>query len=207
LAEPRGATGETDRGLGRLAAFSDGVYAIAITLLVLDVKVPQVEHGLGAALAAQWPSYLGYVVSFVIIGIWWANHHRLLDGFARSDHALLQLNTLHLMCIAFLPFATALLADYLRHGGEESTAATAVYAGTLLFSALLFAATWLYGARAGLLRAELTPAAVSWVSRQFGVSLLCYAVALGLAFLLPSASLAICVAVALYYALPRRRAA
>src|SRR5262245_23042404 len=98
----------------RLEAFSDGVFAIAITLLVLDVKVPRGEADLAAALLTQWPSYVGYTGSFVIIGIWWAGHHELLGTIARSDHPLRLLNTLHLMCIAFLPFGTAVLAEYLN---------------------------------------------------------------------------------------------
>src|ERR1043165_7172616 len=92
---------EPDRGITRLEAFSDGVYAIAITLLILDIHVPHVDHGLVAALAAQWPAYLSYVISFVIVGIWWANHQAILDAIRHSDHALLLLNTLHLMFIAF----------------------------------------------------------------------------------------------------------
>src|SRR5689334_9562684 len=91
---------ERDRGITRLEAFSDGVFSIAITLLVLDIRVPRVEHGLAAALAAQWPNYLAYVLSFVVIGIWWANHHALMEHFNASDHLLMLLNTLQLMWIA-----------------------------------------------------------------------------------------------------------
>src|SRR5437016_13843549 len=76
---------EKDSGLARLEAFSDGVFAIAITLLVLEIHRPTVEHGLGGVLLAQWPMYLAYVGSFVIIGIWWANHHELFEHFARSE--------------------------------------------------------------------------------------------------------------------------
>jgi len=84
--------GRPERGLARLDAFSDGVFAIAITLLVLDIKVPRGEHDLVAPLLAQWPAYAGYLVSFVIIGIWWAGHHSLLATIERADHGLLLAN-------------------------------------------------------------------------------------------------------------------
>jgi len=108
-----GSIREKDSGLARLEAFSDGVFAIAITLLVLEIHPPTVEHGLGQVLLNQWPMYVAYIGSFIIIGIWWANHHELFEHFAASDHLLMLLNTLHLMCICFLPFGTALVAGSL----------------------------------------------------------------------------------------------
>src|SRR5437868_4787912 len=130
--------GGPDRGIGRLEAFSDGVYAIAITLLILDIKVPHGVDDLVGPLLAQWPSYFGYVVTFIIIGIWWANHHSLLETMERSNHALLLANSLHLMCIAFLPFSTALLSAYLQGSGNQVATATVVYVGTLLATGLTF---------------------------------------------------------------------
>src|SRR5262249_22284153 len=121
---------ERDRGLTRLEAFSDGVFSIAITLLVLDIHVPQVDQGLAAALASLWPRSVGYLLSFVVVGIWWANHHELFEHFVHSDHLLMLLNTLLLMCIGFVPFSTSLLAEYLPHPGAEVGIAAAVYVGT-----------------------------------------------------------------------------
>src|SRR5207253_5195229 len=104
------------RGTARPEAFSDGVFAIAITLLVLDIKVPRAEGDLVRALLGQWPTYVGYLGSFIIVGVWWAGHHALLDTIGRCDHTLRIVNTFHLLCIALLPFTTALLAEYLSAG-------------------------------------------------------------------------------------------
>jgi uncharacterized membrane protein len=104
----------------RLEMFSDGVFAIAITLLVLEIRVPHVGEGesLVVALLGLWPSYLGYAVSFLQIGVIWANHHNRFRLLERSDHVLLFLNILFLLCVAFIPFPTALLAEY--KGRRES---------------------------------------------------------------------------------------
>jgi uncharacterized membrane protein len=89
-----------DRGTGRIEAFSDGVIAVAITLLILDVHVPTVQTGLLQALLNQWPAYLGYVTSFLVITIFWANHHNMFRHIQQVDYALLLINSLFLMCIA-----------------------------------------------------------------------------------------------------------
>jgi len=196
-----------DRGIARLEAFSDGVFSIAITLLVLDIRVPQVSNGLAAALAAEWTEYLEYVVSFVIIGIWWANHHELFEHFERSDHTLMLLNTLHLMCIASLPFSTALVAAYLGTRDGDEAVAAAVYAGTLLLAAIGYNLVWRYGARGGLLRGEISESYVQRRNRLGLFSLLTYAVAVALAFESVALSLALCFLIALYYARPSRRPA
>jgi uncharacterized membrane protein len=193
-----------DRGIGRLEAFSDGVYAIAITLLILDIKVPRDTEDLIGALLAQWPSYFGYVVTFIIIAIWWANHHSLLETMERSDHALLLANSLHLMCIAFLPFSTALLSEYLRGHGNQLATATVVYVGTLLAIGVTFMVIWQAGVRAGLLRRGMTKEMVARNTRLFTISLLLYTVAFALSFVFPTAGLAICIGLALYYGLPIR---
>src|SRR5437870_8261275 len=111
----------------RLEAFSDGVFAIAITLLILEIKVPPAAN-LGNGLLQLWPSYLAYAISFVVIGAIWINHHVMFDWIDRVDHKVLLLNTLHLMFIAFLPFPTAVLAEAL-HSGASQSIATAFYSG------------------------------------------------------------------------------
>src|SRR5207302_7293470 len=108
-----------ESGLGsdtsRLETFADGVMAIAITLLILEVRVPHVAGArLGHELAHQWPSYAGYLVSFLTIGIIWVNHHHMFKLIERIDHGFLMLNVVFLIPIAFLPFPTALVADYIR---------------------------------------------------------------------------------------------
>ena len=98
----------------RLEAFSDGVFAIAITLLVLEIPVPKAgQRGLWDALLAQWPSFVSYLVSFSVIGIIWVNHHGVLDHLARADRGVLFLNLLFLLGVAFIPFPTERLAEHL----------------------------------------------------------------------------------------------
>ena len=113
----------------RLEAFSDGVFAIAITLLVLEIKVPPPGTAFGMELFRLWPSYLAYVVSFLVIGAIWINHHAMFRHIVRVDDTLLLLNVLHLMLIAFLPFPTAVIAQAF-HRGTDEPAAAAFYGGT-----------------------------------------------------------------------------
>ena len=136
--------GGTERGTERIEAFSDGVFAIAITLLVLEIKVP---HGSDAdllgSLLGQWPAYLAYVLSFVMIGIYWANHHYIFKLFQKTDHVLNLLNLLFLLFIAFLPLPTEVLGQYLLDRTNQTTAVT-VYALGLLFPAATWLLMWLY---------------------------------------------------------------
>jgi uncharacterized membrane protein len=194
-----------ERDIGRLEAFSDGIFGIAATLLVLDVRVPRAEGDLVAALLAQWPSYVGYAGSFIIIGIWWAGHHSMLDMVRRSDHALRLFNLMHLLCIGFLPFATGLVAEYLNTGGRQFTIATVVYVGTLLLAAVTFNLIWRCSVSGGLLNPGLTPGLIERINRVNLLSLGSYLVAFVAAFVLPIVALAICFGIALYYGLPRRR--
>ena len=196
---------EKDSGLARLEAFSDGVFAIAITLLVLEIHRPTVSSGLGQVLLDQWPMYVAYIGSFVIIGIWWANHHELFEHFDASDHLLMLLNTLHLMCICFLPFATALVAEYIEKDVAEARVAVGVYVGTLLAAGIGYNLVWHYAEGAGLLRPGLTEAYVGRRSILGFVSIGIYALALVLVVVNVWISLVICMAIALYYAQPGRR--
>src|SRR5687768_10043846 len=120
----------------RIEAFSDGVLAIAITLLILEIKVPQVaaEKGptLGHSLIVLWPSYVAYVLSFMMIGIYWANHHYVFQLYQHTDHFFNLLNVLFLMCIAFLPFPTAVLGDYINHPPQRQIAISFYALGLLL---------------------------------------------------------------------------
>ena len=128
----------------RTEAFSDGVFAIAATLLVLELKVPDVEPGgLSDALTGSWPSYATYVVSFLTIGIIWVNHHAVLDRIRNVNRPLLFMNLVFLMVVAAIPFPTALLGDYLQAGHDERLAA-AVYGGTMSLMGVTFGAIWAY---------------------------------------------------------------
>jgi uncharacterized membrane protein len=123
----------------RLESFSDGVLAVAITLLVLDITVPPTggDH-LGHKLATEWPHYAAYATSFLTIGIIWVNHHVMISRLRSADHSILMLNLILLLTIGVIPFATALLAEYLKEGQGENLAA-AVYGGSFLAMAVAFA--------------------------------------------------------------------
>jgi uncharacterized membrane protein len=124
----------------RLEAFSDGVIAIAITLLVLEIRVPPLEDAspteLWRALGELWPNDLGYVIGFATIGIMWANHHLIFRSIGRTDHYLILTNLLFLFCVAAIPFPTALMADYLGH--PAARVGVIVYSGWFLITAISY---------------------------------------------------------------------
>jgi len=110
------------RDTSRLVSFSDAVFAITITLLVLEIRPPTDYRNLLHGLVALWPSYLAYAVTFLFIGQVWVNHHVMFDHIRAADRTVLLLNTLLLMVVAFLPFATSVLARALRSGHDQRTA-------------------------------------------------------------------------------------
>lgn len=122
--------------------------SLAITLLIIEIGVPHVEGAepLSEALRDLWPSYFGFVLSFVTIGIMWANHHAMFRDIERADHVLVLLNTSLLLCISFVPFPTAVLAEYMRDDDNALTA-TIAYGTTFTITAVFFNAMWLYAAR------------------------------------------------------------
>ncbi|MER6570416.1 TMEM175 family protein [Streptomyces sp. NPDC001093] len=186
---------------GRVEAFSDGVFAIAITLLVLDIKVPRTgDHGgLWHAIGAQWPSYAAYVVSFLVIGIMWVNHHQLFSYVARVDRPLMFLNLLVLMVVAAVPWPTAMLAEYLREGAASHVAA-AVYSLVMVAMALTFQALWWHLTRTGhLFDARVDTAAARATRARFALGSLGYPVTVGLAFVSAPLTLAAHGLLALYY--------
>jgi uncharacterized membrane protein len=125
----------------RLEAFSDGVFAIAITLLVLEISIPPgSEDDLLRAFLDEWPSYLAYVVSFSTIGALWLAHSAITDYLERTDVWLLRINLVLLMAVAFLPFPTNLLAESM--GGDDAEVATTIYGLTLLAVAVLLSVIW-----------------------------------------------------------------
>jgi TMEM175 potassium channel family protein len=191
----------------RLEAFSDGVFAIAITLLVLDMRVPARDvvtaaGGLFPALLRLWPSFLAYVLSFVIIGIMWANHHSLLECVGRIDRYFVMLNVGLLMGISFVPFPTALLAAYLMDTAQRR-AAVVTYAATFFILSLLFNAVWRYAAYRGrLLAPEAKAPVVAAIHRRYALGPACYGAAVLIAWYSPWASLAVQGLMALLYLLP-----
>jgi uncharacterized membrane protein len=187
----------------RLEAFSDGVIAVAITLLVLDIRVPEVSHGLGHALLRQWPSYAAYVTSFATIGIIWINHHAMVSRLRQADHAILGLNLLLLMSVAVLPFATDLMALYLKRSEGQHLAA-AIYSGAFLMMGIFFflEQRHILLAKHRYLRQELPLPRRRLILRRAFAGLGPYALATALAPVSSYVTLAICAAVAAYYALP-----
>lgn len=189
---------------GRLEAFSDGVIAIAITLLVLDLRVPEIDGGvsLATALGRQWPSYLGYVTSFATIGIMWVNHHALFRLLARVDRNVLYLNLALLLGIATLPFTTSLAAKWLR-AGDDARLAMVIYCSSMLVIGVGFLALWAYlGRHRELLRDEVPPGTVTRALRRTLFGPAAYAVA-GLAALVsPVAAMVVCASVAAYFVRP-----
>jgi uncharacterized membrane protein len=186
----------------RLEAFSDGVFSIAITLLILEIKVPAIAN-LGDGLIQLWPSYLAYAISFVVIGAIWINHHAMFDWIVRIDQKLLLLNTLHLMFIAFLPFPTAVLAEALHSGLNQSTAA-AFYSCTLMVIGLFVTVMWNYASKhRELLNEAVSPHRAKIIGRRFLIGPSGYALATVLAFVHPWISIALFVGLNVYFLWPR----
>ena len=197
-------------GLQRLEAFSDGVFAIAITLLILEVRIPhaaQVNPGmLAGSLRELLPSYLAYILSFAMIGIYWANHSCIFKLFVKSDHIFNLLNVFFLMCISFVPFPTAILGQY-WHYPDARQAAVMFYVLGMLLAAFGWMAVWLYASRNfRLLDPDLDPGYVKLLTVQFIISNLLYLGALLIALWSATISLGICVALALLYLMPPKPA-
>jgi uncharacterized membrane protein len=182
----------------RLEAFSDGVFAVAITLLVLDLNVPGGDD-LWHQLREEWPQFASFFVSFWVIGIIWVNHHGLLDHLKRTDRAVLYLNLLVLMTVVFIPFSTALMAEHLKSGADEKVAAL-VYALAFLAMGIAFGLFWTYIVkhRRGL-GVEIPDEEVRRMSVGFMIGNPLYAVAVVMAFISPAVVLVIVGGVAAYY--------
>ena len=184
-------------GTARLETFSDGVFAIAATLLVLEIGVSSSDE-LGHALLHIWPSYLAYITSFVTIGIIWMNHHHTVSLIARTDRTMLFLNNLLLLTIAFLPFPTKLVGDYLRDPGEQ--AAALAYAGTLVVMAILHQVWWQYARHdRRLIAAETPDSALRAVDRAYLPGVPMYAAVFVVAFFSPLGAVFFTFAIAAFY--------
>jgi len=186
----------------RVEAFSDGVFSIAATLLVLDLHVPDVQTDLPAALAAQWPNFATYIVSFLTIGIIWVNHHSLFANVHHVDRMLLFLNMLLLLTVSAIPFPTALLAHYVMVDGASHVAA-AVYGGVMVAMSIAFTLLWRHVIRdARLLGRHLDPRRARQESALFSVGLIGYLLGAALSFLSASLALAVYALIAVFYIFP-----
>jgi uncharacterized membrane protein len=199
-------------GTNRLEAFSDGVLAVAITLLVLDIKVPvpptrrpHPTHRfmLAHQLALNWPHYAAYATSFITIGIIWINHHVMINRLKRANHLVLVLNMLLLLSIGVLPFATSLMAEYLKQPDGQHLAA-AIYAGAFLVMSIAFGSmnSYILLGDHKMLAVKLPPEQRRRILIRNLFGLGPYALATALAPVSAYVTLAICGAVALFYALP-----
>jgi uncharacterized membrane protein len=196
-----------EKETGRVEAFSDGVFGVAITLLALDIHVPRLDAlppgGLGPALLALWPTLLAYVTSFATILITWINHDRLFEHIGRKDHGLLVFNGLLLMVITLFPFPTALLAEYLTHPGLNAKIAAAVYSAFSAGIAICFNLLWRHASNEGRLLAENHDRhKARRITEQYRFGLLLNLAAFGLAFVSVSASVLMNLLLALFFALP-----
>lgn len=188
-----------EEGTTRLETFSDGVFAIAATLLVLEFSVggasgPQLGH----ELRHLWPSYLAYVTSFLTIGIIWINHHYCVQTIARSDRTFLFLNLLLLLTVGFLPFPTKLVAQYLQKPGEQD--AVYAYAATFVVMSIIYNSWWRYASTGRrLIRDSVPDSAVRAISRAFNPGVPMYAIVLLIAVFSPLASVILTFAIAAFY--------
>jgi uncharacterized membrane protein len=187
----------------RIEAFSDGVFAIAITLLVLGIKVPKPHElgaggSLGSTLIKQWPHYLAFVTSFVTILAKWVNHHRIFSFIQRTDHPFLYWNGLLLLFITFMPFPTTLLAEYLLH--PEAKVAGAVFAGTYVASAFAFKGLWHHASKNGrLLARNVDNREIRQITRQYRFGPLLYLAAFALSFVSVGVSVGLCLSLAVFF--------
>jgi uncharacterized membrane protein len=197
------ANGQEIKETQRLEAFSDGVFAIAITLLVLEIRLPEGEGGLLDQLVRIWPTYLAYIVSFITIGIMWANHDALLRDIRRSDRTFVLLNSILLMVITFLNFPTVVLAEHLQ--AQDANIAAMFYSGTLFVIALLYNGLWWYAVSNNrLFSARVDAAWQRRVTRQYIFGPLLYLAAMVIGAFSPFLSVGICLALAVYFALAGR---
>jgi uncharacterized membrane protein len=219
-ARPEGEFTDERAGTARLEAFSDGVFAIAITLLVLEIAVPAARQGdLLHHLLDLWPKYAAYAISFVTIGVMWANHHGLMRYAARIDAGLIYRNLFLLGVVSFIPFPTAVLGDYLKRtpeqadagitaGGHNAQVAIGLYGLVMVLLAVAFTLLWqrLYS-RPALLRSPTLIPAVATELRRSGLGLLAYVIATAISVVVPALALAIYAVLVVVFAIAAGRQA
>lgn len=192
----------SEKDTTRLEAFSDGVFTIAVTLLVLELTVPAIGSGvpLAQGLLDEWPSFFALVTSFMTILIMWMNHHNMFNYIRRVDRRLMLLNGLLLLFVVLTPFTTSLVASHLLTG--ESGTAAAVYAGNFLFVSFVWNGLWRYSARGQrLLRKDVTDEQAASITRQYAVAPISYGAALIIAPFSGLATVAVVMAVAAFFAI------
>jgi len=191
----------------RIEAFSDGVFAIAITLLVLEIRVPSHESvaasGLARTLVALWPSYLAFFTSFVMILVVWVQHHWIFTQVRKADHLVLYWNGLLLFVVTFIPFPTGLLAEYLLH--PEARVAASLYTGNFLLVTLVFHGLWRHVSKGGRLLAANAISSnrdeAARITKHYQLAPLLYLAVFVLSFISEIASIVSCLLLAFHFAL------
>ena len=204
---PEGPSQPRRRGFrtGRLEAFSDGVFAIAVTLLVLDIGVSATAgQDLGDAIRGLWPSYLAYVASFSTIGAAWLAHNAITEYLDRADAAFVRLNLLLLLFVSFLPFPTRLVAEYIHQDKAERVAVT-FYGIVLLLSSTMLLVLWRYAVRAKLVRPDLADEEIELLTQRLTPGLGAYLVLIVSGLFRPIIAVIGFLGIALYYIIPFRR--
>ena len=186
----------------RLEAFSDGVFAVAITLLVFNLKVPAIiasaHHDLGRQIAHDWPSYFAYLMSFLSIGICWVNHHSIFDRVEIVDRALLFTNLGLLLGIASIPFSTSLAAAWYNQGSDGKTA-VAIYCGIWVYTSIFFMLIIYHLMAHEHLSVVITGVTLKSLKRKGFIGLAIYLIATGLSFVSPITAFLICFCLGIYY--------
>ncbi len=188
---------------GRLEMFSDGVFAIAITLLVIEIAVPEFGHGPTAMLEAlkeQWPSYVSYVIGFLAIGSVWVNHHHVFKYISGTNQPFLFVNVLFLMTVAFLPWVTAVLSESFRAGPERQIAVT-VYLAVLTLMAWMYNAVWFTARKMRLIDNDTDAEQCAAISKSYPSGAAVITLAFVVSFISELAALAIYVIVVVFYIL------
>jgi uncharacterized membrane protein len=199
---------KVDRGTHRVEAFSDGFFAIVITLLVLDLRLPEAAPGeavkpVGQQLVDLWPVALAYVVSFINIYILWVSHHEMMRITTKADTGFLYLNGGLLLGVAIMPFSTSVLADHVATA--DASAPAALYTGALLWVALFFNLLWRYlCAQPSRILSSVQRRDRRRISRTQLVTFLLYLAAFGVAWIAPMASIAVTLALAVFFAVADR---
>jgi uncharacterized membrane protein len=187
---------------GRLEAFSDGVFAVAATLLVVELHVPASGTSVGPALLAQWPSYVTYVTSFATIGIIWVNHHMLFAHVRQVDRTLLFLNLLLLMTVSVIPFPTALLGQYVT-AGDDGHLVSALYGTIMVLMSIAFTLLWRHvTSDRRLIGPHLDPHRARQESMLFSAGLGAYVAGIGLSFVSAPLALLLYALIAVFYVFP-----
>jgi uncharacterized membrane protein len=204
MAEP---DASTRRETTRMEAFSDAVFAIAITLPIVEIQVPEVNEE-GASLAAQlmtlWPSYLGYLLSFLVIGLYWAHHHFSGKIYSKVDHVFLLITLLFLMSVGFVAFPTRVFSEFVADAENRGAAAT-FYATALFLVSLTWLLKWLYGTWAHLVDERLDPAYIHRLTVKYVVTTAIYAIAAALTLLHWGLGITVATLITLFYLRPPER--